>query len=303
MMADEHNIITPPIDAAAWGIGEAFLKGILLEVSSFPKPGLVCASSMGAHKDMDILTFMVSSAAIAPAFYLCAQAGRDHSGSLEKLLPVLRKIGGQYEERLLEATKGVNTQRGILFAAGILCGIAGVISQSASYFAVQSILSSVKEMTSGLVAKELGKIVKESPDLTAGEQLFLKYGITGIRREVEAGFPSIAEAGLPALRFALDFSTSLNECLTHTLLTLMTVVEDSTIVWRKGMGELSAVQASARAVLAKGSVFTAGGRQAIFELDKDFIARGISPGGSADLLAATIGIYLLENKQFPGKIL
>jgi len=69
------------IEKEAWQIGEAFLQGILLEISSFPKPGLVSSKSMGSHRDMNILTFMVSSAVISSGFTLCAQAGRNHKGA------------------------------------------------------------------------------------------------------------------------------------------------------------------------------------------------------------------------------
>ena len=291
------------IDAKAWAIGEVFLKGVLLEIGTFPKPGLVYMSSMGAHEDMSILTFMVSSAAIAPAFYLCAQAGRDHEGDIKVLLPVLRTIGAAYEKRLLDCTKGVNTQRGILFTAGVLCGGAGFVSRLGRSLSPNTILPVVKEMTEGLVAKELGSLVPDKLGMTPGERLYLRHGTTGIRGEVENGFPSVAQIGLPALRYALSRAQTLNESLVHTLLALMTGVEDSTVIWRKGIAQQSELQAKARKVLEKGSIFTAAGREAIGYLDHELTLTGISPGGSADLLAVTIGLYLLENGQFPLTIL
>ena len=46
------------------------------------------------------------------------------------------------------------------------------------------------------------------------------------------------------------------------------------------------------------------GRDAIEELNNCFIKRRISPGGSADILSATVFIYLLEdyfNKKISGE--
>jgi len=291
------------IEPEAWAIGEAFLKAILLEVSSHPKPGLVSAVSMGSHKDMNILTFMVSSASMAPIFYLCAQAGREHQGELVNLLPVLREIGVWGEKKLLESTKGVNTQKGILFAAGILCGAAGYLSNKINTPKSEDLFEAVSQLTSGIVFRELINLNKNKDKLTAGEQLFLKYQATGIRGEVEAGFPSVKKLGLPAFFTAIGKGVSLNYCLIHTLISLMTDVEDTTILWRKNDKVLIDVKSQAKEILKQGSVFTKTGLDLILELDRRFVRDNISPGGSADLLSITIGTYLLEHKQFPVAIL
>ena len=91
----------------------------------------------------------------------------------------------------------------------------------------------------------------------------------------------------------------MNDALLHALLTLMTVVEDSNVIWRTDVATLVEVQNMAANILALGSVFTTAGKQAIAQAEKDFLARRISPGGSADLLSITITLYLLENKEFP----
>jgi triphosphoribosyl-dephospho-CoA synthetase len=46
--------------------------------------------------------------------------------------------------------------------------------------------------------------------------------------------------------------------------------------------------------LAFGDALTPEGKQAISDLDKEFIARNISPGGCADSLTVTIALYRLE---------
>lgn len=301
---DESGIWSYKIDEEAWQIGGAVVKGTLLEVCSYPKPGLVSSISIGSHKDMNVLTFMIGSATLAPAFYLCAQAGRDHQKELSELLAVLRNIGTEFEKRLLEATKGVNTQRGILFAGGMLCGAVGYLSKKGACLDSDSILSAVSALTCGLTNRELEPLLHTKKErLTAGEQLYLKYKTKGIRGEVEQGFLSVKKAGLPALMKALEEGLDLNYCLVHTLISLMTCVEDSTIVWRKGSGALLSVQKRAREILDCGSVFTKEGVREIYKMDKELIAENISPGGSADLVAITAALYLLTKKEYPVRLL
>jgi triphosphoribosyl-dephospho-CoA synthase len=248
---------------------------------------------------MNILTFMASSAAIAPAFFLFAQAGLDHVGSISDLFPTLRKIGFVFEKRLLEATKGVNTQRGILFSAGLLGGCASFFCKSQNNINIKGVLELVRDMTRGLVAKELRELSPEKTGLTAGQKLYLRYGITGIRGEAEAGFPSILNRGLPALKNALGLKKPLNESLVHSLISIMTELEDTTVIWRAGKRQLIKVQQSAREILKRGSIFTPEGWMLIHRVDEEFKSMGISPGGSADLLALSMGSYLLEKRQIP----
>ncbi|MBN2752164.1 MAG: triphosphoribosyl-dephospho-CoA synthase, partial [Rhodospirillaceae bacterium] len=96
-------------ESVSWDIGSAVLSGLLLEVSAYPKPGLVAPCAMGAHRDMDLQSFMLSSAAIAPALFACARAGLVHKGAPEAILPIIRAIGRAFDQRLLHATHGVNT--------------------------------------------------------------------------------------------------------------------------------------------------------------------------------------------------
>lgn len=298
------SIISRQIETEAWRIGEAMVKSILLEVSSYPKPGLVSSISMGSHQDMNIITFMVGSASIAPAFYLCAQAGRDHIGHPSLLLTDLRSIGITFENRLLESTKGVNTQRGILFAGGILCGAAGYLSRESPDLDTDSLFETVAAVTCGLVERELQALHKKGKEkLTSGEKLFLKYQARGIRGEVEAGFPSVRQAGLPAFKEAISGGLDLNFCLVHTLLSLMSCVEDTTILWRKGPEELLALQKRAREILSAGSVFSKVGLQEISKMDRELIALNLSPGGSADLVAITAAVYFMTHKELPVRIL
>ena len=273
-------------------------QAILLEVGAHPKPGLVTRASNGSHSDMSLLTFMMSSAVLSKAFQDLQDIGAAHQGTLQELFAKIRAYGVTEEQELLRVTKGVNTQRGILFAGGIVSGIAGyAMSKGLDW---NALLPLVKEMTAGLVDKELRRLGRA--ERTAGEKLYREYGITGIRGEVENGFPSVMNHGLPALTEAFAKGASLNDALIHALLALMTVTQDSNVVWRADLATLREVQRIAADILAKGGVFTDAGRQALNEASNYFVSRRISPGGSADLLSITITFYLLANKEFPTDI-
>lgn len=282
-------------DADLQKVSQYLSQAILLEVSTHPKPGLVTRLSNGSHADMSIFTFMMSSAVLSKAFGDLQEMGMVHMGSLQELFSKVRSYGKAAEAELLRVTKGINTQRGILFAGGILSSVAGYAMGHG--LEKSDIIPLVRQMTAGLVEKELFRI--EHQAVTAGEKLYQENGITGIRGEVEHGFPSVMKYGLPALEQAFTAGATLNDALLHSLITLMTVVEDSNVIWRTDLATLFEVQNIAANILAVGSVFTAAGRKAIAQAEEYFVARRISPGGSADLLSITIALYLLENKEFP----
>lgn len=287
-----------PFDADLQKVGQYLTQAILLEVSTHPKPGLVTRLSNGAHKDMSIFTFMMSSAVLSKAFNDLQDIGQAHRGTLVELFCKLRSYGVGAEAELLRVTKGVNTQRGSLFAGGIVSAVSGYAMNMG--LSRDALLPLIKEMAAGLVARELKNL--DHAAMTAGEKLYYKYGITGIRGEVENGFPSVVNYGLPALEDAFDKGATINDALVHALISLMTVVEDSNVIWRTDYDTLLEVQRIAKNILSLGSVFTEKGRMAIAETERYFLQRRISPGGSADLLSVTITLYLLEHKEFPNDI-
>lgn len=290
-----HTCQLSSFDADMEKVSQYLTQAILLEVATHPKPGLVTRASNGSHNDMSIFTFMMSSAVLGKAFNYLQDMGMSHTGNLQELFEKIRAYGQVAEKELLNVTGGVNTQRGILFAGGILSGVAGYAINKGHD--KESIIGLVMEMTNGIVEKELRNLGRK--EITAGEKLYKEYGVTGIRGEVENGFPSVVNVGLPAMQEAFSKGASLNDVLVHTLLSLMTVVEDSNVIWRTDVATLFEVQKVASHILNLGSVFTEAGRNAIKEAEKDFVNRRISPGGSADLLSITTTLYLLENKEFP----
>jgi triphosphoribosyl-dephospho-CoA synthase len=61
------------------------------------------------------------------------------------------------------------------------------------------------------------------------------------------------------------------------------------------MEMLEYAQEKARAALNLGGYLTPEGKEFVWEMDRDFIEKNISPGGAADLTAVTLFLYFLEN--------
>lgn len=288
--AEATRAYPPAVEA----IGSAAVEAMLMEVACTPAPGLVDRDNSGAHRDMDIFTFLKSSSALAPAMYRCADAGLRHEGRPAALLPILRRIGRAAEAAMFAATDGVNTQKGLLFLLGVLAAATAYVCRLPAVPGPAAITAAAAAICEGVVAREL-EVLRETAGAqkpTAGETLYLRYGTTGIRGEIAAGLPAVLATGLPVYRSALGAGLPLNDALVHALMALMTVTEDTTILHRHGPETLEAVRREAAAVMAAGGMLTDKGRRLIRGLDRRFIGRNISPGGSADLLAAT---YFLDN--------
>lgn len=277
-------------------IGTFAVEAALYEAACAPAPGLVDRFNQGAHTDMDLFSFLSSSSAIGPGLFACAAAGWRHRGDPTVLFNKIRPIGQETERAMFRATQGVNTQKGLIFLLGTLAAAAAQTVRRQQPPSAAGVLLVASVMTVGLTARELAPLRDNSSPgiLTAGKRLFLTYGVTGIRGELEAGAPAVLQTGLPCLRAALANGLTVNDALVQTLLALMTVVDDTTILHRHDMETLLFVRQQAREVLAIGGMNTAAGRKRILDMDRLFNGRRISPGGSADLLAAAWFLHRLE---------
>ena len=282
--------------------GEALLKAILLEVCCYPKPGLVTPHSNGAHSDMNLQTFILSSAAIAPCFRECALAGFQHHGPLTVLLARIRPIGQRYEQHLLATTQGVNTQRGILFSASVLCAAAGYLAANQRIISDTTLSETCAAICAGLCQRDFAAL-QQRPPLTAGESLYHTYGVTGIRGEAEQGFPTVIKYGLPALTYAFAQGADIRTAMSHCLIVLIANCEDTTVLWRGGPRLLGHLRQRAGVIVDAGGMFNLQGKEQMQSLNEWCCQERISPGGCADLLALTVGMYLICHQHFPNGVM
>jgi triphosphoribosyl-dephospho-CoA synthase len=132
-----------------------------------------------------------------------------------------------------------------------------------------------------------------------GQYVARQYGAGGARAEAAAGFPHVFTVGLPAFRAALALTGDGNRAAVQAFFSLMARLDDTNLLYRGGRAGLSYAQAEADAFLAAGGVYQPHWRQRVLSLHREFVARRLSPGGSADLLAATLFVAAWEQGQRP----
>ena len=276
-------------------IGSLALEAMLFEVSATPKPGLVDRNNSGAHKDMDFFTFMKSAASLAKSFVEFSQEG--FAGGANKIppaeiFPAVREIGVVAEKRMFEATGGINTHKGEIFSLGLLSACAGYLEGSGREVTADDVMTLAGEMCAEICERDFAGVRDKNPAmLTKGERVYLTHGITGIRGEAEAGYPSVRIAGLPALREYISRGMNLNDALSMTLIHIMAHAHDTNIISRHDVKTADYVM-----TLARGMIESGFGIEDIRRLDGEFIGRWISPGGAGDLLAVTFFMYAISER-------
>lgn len=186
---------------------------------------------------------------------------------------------------MLEATGGVNTHRGAIFAFGLLSAAAGRLVSKGEPIEQHRLCDQVARFCRGMVMQELSSASGEQ--LSKGEAHFLRYGLSGARGEAESGFRTVRTQALPVFNRMMEETGDSNLALLQTLLHLMAWNDDTNLVSRGGLAGLNFVQQEAQRLLWQGGVMADGGLEALRQFDDELIARHLSPGGSADLLAVT----------------
>lgn len=273
-------------------IASCAVESLIDEVNTTPKPGLVDLRNNGSHRDMTVAHFIASAKALKPYFADCVQIGQETAHlPPEDTFPSLREAGLAAEMAMYAATGGVNTHKGVIYTMGVLCGSIGRLwSAEAPVADGSAILAECATMVQSAVKADLAA----ADGATAGEQLFLKYGLGGVRAEVAGGLPSVANVGLPCYQKAIADGLSHNDAGAITLLHLISQVDDTNLYHRGG--EVGAKWAC-DAVISLLQSHPIPSAQQIEALDDTFIARNLSPGGCADLLAVTYFLHRLSNME------
>ncbi|MDR7048827.1 triphosphoribosyl-dephospho-CoA synthase [Duganella sp. 3397] len=266
-------------------LADLAITALVDEAMLTPKPGLVDMRGSGAHSDLSWLLMCRSAHALRPAFEAMA-----HAGATMTDLPALRQrigaIGRAGEAQMMDATGGVNTHRGAIWALGLLVTAAAQGSADARTIAARA----------GALAR-LNDPGAPASTGNKGETARRIYCVGGARGQAEAAFPHVTDVALPMLHTARGRGEAENVAQLNALLAVMADLDDTCLLARGGPAALAAAQTGAQAVLAAGGVGTGVGRAALRELDADLLARGVSPGGAADLLAATLLLDRLARRD------
>ena len=281
-------------DRAADQAASAAVRGLLYEVSTTPKPGLVDRNNSGSHRDMNFFTFLDSSASLIPWFREFFCLGWDHSSESDRqLFERLRYAGQRAETAMFSATGGINTHKGLVFASAILCGALGKVHAGRELpLPFTDVLQECRRLGKCSLA-DLHRPSNVQPPLpTNGERIYTAYGIRGARGEAAAGFPSAVRIGLPALRKWLSAGFSLNDSAAMALLTLISEVDDTNMVHRGGPELAKKRKEQAKILLS--AVTKENFKETLYTLDHQYMTENLSPGGCADLLAVSLMFHFLS---------
>lgn len=261
--------------AASDNIGALAAECLCLEVNTHPKPGLVSHVDAGAHRDMDAQLLYRSADTLFPFFAELASAGA--SGAT---LGRLRRIGIAAELAMFAATEGINTHRGAIFGLGLMAAAAGFRDANG-----------ICAPLGRIVASRWGRSIAGMPAVpdSHGAGAARRYGAGGARKEAALGFPSVYGVAMPALALGRQLAGGDAEAArVHACLALIAAVDDTNLLHRGGLEGLAFAQSAAGAFLAAGGVGQCGWRRKALRIHDTFIARNLSPGGCADLLAMAL---------------
>lgn len=266
-----------PIDFSGY-LADLVVAALIEEVTLTPKPGLVDIRSRGSHRDLSWDLMCHSAWALHPTFRAMAVAGQTIEDP-QRLRERIGRIGRDGEAAMMQATGGINTHRGAIWALGLLVTAA---AQDTNTLAPESVAS-----RAGALARRHDRF---APAITGnnGERACHEYGVGGARAQAQAGFPHVIDIALPCLEQSRRQGDSERSARLNALLSVIAELDDTCVLSRGGTAALSAVQSGALQILEAGGAGSRRGKTALQQYEQELLARHVSPGGAADLLAAAL---------------
>lgn len=268
------------------------VTALIEEAQLTPKPALVDRRGSGAHRDLDLATMLRSAHALGATFAALARAARRRGEPSALLRAELAQIGRAGEQDMLHATGGSNAHRGAIWIVGLLVAGASMSGSAARLNASQ--VCRLAAQTACFPDRFA------APSDSHGERARQRYQVGGARREAQDGFPHVVGTGLPALLAARARGVGENAARIDALLSIMVSLDDTCLLHRAGLPGLRAAQHGARRVLQAGGSSTPDGHAALVALENDLLSLNASPGGAADLLAATLFLDMLAHHAAGG---
>ncbi|MCO7613716.1 triphosphoribosyl-dephospho-CoA synthase [Pseudomonas chlororaphis] len=266
-------------------LADLAVDALIDEADLSPKPALVDRRGNGAHSDLHLGLMHASALSLWPAFKEMAEAALAFGEVGLPLREALGRIGREGEQAMLATTGGVNTHRGAIWALGLLVAAAALEPRSTR---------------AGSVALRAARLAlledRYAPrPLSHGAQVAIRYGVRGAREEAQQGFPAVLQRGLPQLKRSRAQGHGEQNARLDALLAIMSQLADTCVLYRAGEQGLQAMQQGAQAVLDAGGSASLAGRRRLHELDLQLLTLNASPGGAADLLAASLLLDRIES--------
>lgn len=273
--------LRPTASDAAFSARTARLavRSLYAELALHPKPGLVSLADSGSHSDMNAATFMRSLFSLRHYFrHICL------AGMAGAPFATLRQLGVEAERRMMAATGGINTHRGAIFSLGLLCAAAG----SAATLRIAPTPAVLRQQMMAHWGRDLaGHCVAGDSAITHGLAVAVRHAASGAREEAALGLPSVFDVALPALRSTLARGGDIQLARVDALFALMAHISDTNVYHRGGADGANTVRRAAASFMSSGGTAHARWRQTALDCHALFVSRKLSPGGAADLLAAT----------------
>ncbi len=271
-------------------VSRVAVRALYGELMCYPKPGLVSRVDNGSHEDMNAPSFIRSLFALRHYFAVIADAGSDGVP-----FTLLQTHGVAAEQRMLRATGGANTHRGAIFTLGLLAAAAGWLHAHTRPLHSATLGQTVRTLWGQSILEDLSH-ERRSAGISHGRIAALRYGAGGARAQAAQGFPALFDTALPVLSESLRQGCDLNRAMVQTLFTLMTTLVDTNLLYRGGPQALAFAQRTVSDFLKEGGVYRRDWRRRAMKIHNDFVQRRLSPGGSADLLSATVFVFLLQQE-------
>lgn len=264
-------------------------RALHAELDTTPKPGLVDKDNSGAHRDMDHALMSRSIRAIHPYFVRLALLG--FAADMPSHDDIV-KTGIEAERAMFEATNGVNTYKGALFSMGLAVVAAAGKAWQGSSITPQTLSAAISKLAFAFPDTK-GTHGSKAKQTAASETATFK----GALDNAHEGYPMLFNDWLP---FYANLSKNGEPHALHlTLLRIMCDLDDTNIVYRTSLAMMKQVKEESRDVLSRWSEATHGTPQAdggtnldtiLGDMNRSFVQRNISPGGSADMLSLVVFI-------------
>lgn len=264
-------------------------RALHAELDTTPKPGLVDKDNNGAHRDMDHALMSRSIRAIHPYFVRLALLG--FAADMPSHDDIV-KTGIEAERAMFEATNGVNTYKGALFSMGLaVVAAAGKAWQGCS-ITPQTLSAAISKLAFAFPDTK-GTHGSKAKQTAASETATFKGALDNARE----GYPMLFNDWLPF--YANLCKNGEPHALHLTLLRIMCDLDDTNIVYRTSLAMMKQVKEESRSVLSRWSEATHGTPQTdggtnldtiLGDMNRSFVQRNISPGGSADMLSLVVFI-------------
>ncbi|KTD55338.1 triphosphoribosyl-dephospho-CoA synthase [Legionella quateirensis] len=254
------------------------IRSLYFEIRAYPKPGLVSFIDSGAHHDMDGETFYRSLFTLRHYFYLITRHGLENRTFAE-----LRQTALNAECQMMKTTKGINTHRGAIFALGILCVSAARMSKEKTSFTQM-------ELYEQLIKDWRNSLQKHRNNNGNGALVRSKYSVVDARQMAINGYEPIFEL-CSSFTTLFTKTQSLDHCCLFAYLVLLTKIDDTNVLFRKGMEGLNFAKMKAHELLDIECINRR--QQEALKTHALFSREGISPGGVADLMSVLLFISQL----------